>query len=92
MAIEVEETLADKPLELARFRQAQAIITPTPGITVGIMGDWSRLRGRVAVLTSIGAEAAQARRTALYFWVGIFVAVVIGIIGAWATVKGWFAG
>src|SRR6185312_4435668 len=82
----VEQSLKGKPLALARFRQAQPINTPQPGITYGTMNDFALLRGRLTVLTQILQEAEQARRDAIYSW----ITVIIGIIGVLAIIKGWF--
>ena len=82
----VEQSLKGKPLALARFRQAQPINTPQPGIPYGIMSDFALLRGRLFVLTNINQESKQERRHSIRSW----VATIIGIIAVWAIIKGWF--
>jgi hypothetical protein len=88
-AREVEQTLADKPLELARFRQAQPTHTPHPGITYGVMSDFALLRGRLAVLTEIEDAAKESRRETLRFWLVVIFGIIGACIGAWAIVEGW---
>ena len=87
-AREVEQALADEPLAFARFRQAQPPNTPHPGIPYDIMSDFALLRGRLAVLTEIEDAAKESRRETLRFW----LVLIVGIIGAWAIVEGWFTG
>jgi hypothetical protein len=91
-AREVEQALADKPLALASFRQAQPTNTPQPGITYGIMSDFALLRGRLAVLTEIEDAAKKSRRETLRFWLVLIVGIIGACIGAWAIVEGWFTG
>jgi hypothetical protein len=43
---------------------------------------------RLLVLTVIEQESAQKRRNEIYSW----VTAIIGIIGVWAIIKGWFVG
>jgi hypothetical protein len=86
--LKVEQALKGKPLALARFRQAHPINTPQPGIPYGSMNDFALLRGRLFVLTQIEQEWEQERRQAMRSW----VVAIIGIIGVWAIIKGWFAG
>ena len=90
-AREVEQALADQPLELARFRQAQPT-TPQPGITYDIMSDFGLLLGRLAVLTEIEDAAKVSRRETLRFWLVLITGIIGACIGAWAIVEGWFNG
>src|SRR5262245_55201080 len=91
-AREVEQALADKPLELARFRQAQPTNTPQPGIPYGIMSDFALLRGRLAVLTEIEDAAKASQRENLHFWLILIGGTIGACIGAWVIVEGWFTG
>jgi hypothetical protein len=50
------------------------------------MNDFALLRGRLFVLTQIEQESEQERRQAMRSW-GV---AIIGIIGVWAIIKGWF--
>ena len=86
--LKVEQALKRKPIALARFRQAQLINAPQPGIPYGIINDFALLRGRLFVLTDIAQESEQKRRNAIYSW----ATAIIGIIGVWAIIKGWFVG
>jgi hypothetical protein len=86
--LKVEQALKGKPLALTRFRQAQPINMPQSGIPYGIMSDFALLRGRLFVLTQIEQESEQERRQAMRSW-GV---AIIGIIGVWAIIKGWFTG
>jgi hypothetical protein len=86
--LKVEQALKGKPLALARFRQAQPMNTLQSGIPYGIMSDFALLRGRLFVLTHIEQESDQERRHALRSW----AATIIGIIGVWAIIQGWFVG
>jgi hypothetical protein len=61
-ARKVELALADNPIALVRFKQAQSITTPTPGITYGTINDFFLLRGRLAVLTEIATEHQRLKR------------------------------
>jgi hypothetical protein len=82
--LKVEQALNGKPL--ARFRQAPPINALQPGIPSDIMNDFALLRGRLFVLTDIEHESEQKRRNAIYSW----AVAIIGIIGVWAIIKGWF--
>ena len=86
--LKVEGALKGKPLALARFRQAQPINTVQSGIPYGVRSDFALLRGRLVILTYIEQELEQERRHAIRSW----AATIIGIIGVWAIIQGWFVG
>ena len=53
------QSLSWRPRGLTRFKQAQPIKTPQPGIPNNIMDDFALLRGRLFVLTQIEQETDQ---------------------------------
>jgi hypothetical protein len=64
------------------------VFTPQSGIPYGIMSDFALLRGRLFVLTHIEQESEQERRDAIRSW----AATIIGVMGVWAIIQGWFVG
>ena len=82
---EVGQALAKKPIALAKFRDAKPDYSGPAGITEGRLAEWGLLRGRTSALIEIETEAQGARRD----WVGIAVALLVGMIGAWAVLSGW---